>query len=253
MALWPLFGRLLHAAAAAGGSAVECLLTAVFGNAEHRRQVGFSVAVIALSAKMASADGVVVPEEIEAFRRSFHVPPGDEAHVERLFHLAQGDVAGFDSYAARVRALFADEPATLEAVLDGLFLIAAADGWVHERELAFLETVAEILGIDDRAFARISARHIAADEDPYAVLGLSVDADPAERRRRYLELVREYHPDRFVARGLPPEFIRIANQRMAAINTAWARIGGGDGTRVTGGHKARHAFGGGLAPGGGVA
>lgn len=32
--------------------------------------------------------------------------------------------------------------------------------------------------------------------DPYDVLGLGADADEAEIRRRYLELVREFPPDR---------------------------------------------------------
>ena len=32
------------------------------------------------------------------------------------------------------------------------------------------------------------------------------------------------HPDRLVAHGLPEEFMRIATDRLAAINTAWERI-----------------------------
>jgi len=250
MAVWSHLGRLLHVASEAGGSVVECMLSAVFGSAEHRRHVGFSVAVIALSAKMARADGVVSPVEVDAFRRHFDVPPGEEAHVERLFRLAQGDVAGFESYAARVRALFADEAEVREEVVDGLFLIAAADGWIHERELAFLDRVAEILEIDEAAYLRISARYVASEDDPFAVLGLDADADPAEQRERYLALVREYHPDRFVARGLPPEFVRIANQRMAAINAAWERLSAArNGVRA--GRRARTAAGpsfGGFAP-----
>ena len=36
--------------------------------------------------------------------------------------------------------------------------------------------------------------------------------------------IKEHHPDRLVAEGLPLEFITIANRRLAAINAAWASI-----------------------------
>ena len=46
----------------------------------------------------------------------------------------------------------------------------------------------------------------------------------ADLKRHYRRLVAENHPDREIARGLPPEAIRIATQRVAAINAAWERI-----------------------------
>ena len=38
------------------------------------KTVGFTIAVIALSAKMAKADGIVTNEEIRAFRQVFFIP-----------------------------------------------------------------------------------------------------------------------------------------------------------------------------------
>jgi DnaJ like chaperone protein len=43
-------------------------------------------------------------------------------------------------------------------------------------------------------------------------------------KRRHRALVAEHHPDRATARGLPPEAVRIATKRLAAINAAWDRI-----------------------------
>ncbi|HET7880283.1 MAG TPA: molecular chaperone DjlA, partial [Acetobacteraceae bacterium] len=37
-------------------------------------------------------------------------------------------------------------------------------------------------------------------------------------------LMRENHPDSLVARGVPPEFIARANEKVARINAAWDRI-----------------------------
>src|SRR6266849_1639876 len=69
------------------------------------RQIGFTIGVIALGAKMAGADGEVSDIEIEAFRNFFQVPPGEEKNVERFFNLAKRDVAGFESYARQLAAL----------------------------------------------------------------------------------------------------------------------------------------------------
>jgi DnaJ like chaperone protein len=70
-------------------------------------------------------------------------------------------------------------------------------------------------------------RHTApADDDPWTILGVEPGADAATLRRAYHALVREYHPDRHLAEGVPAEFIRVTEARMAVINTAYARATG---------------------------
>jgi len=209
------------------GSLVDRLIESVstYGFGEGRRRVVFSVAMIALAAKMAKADGVVTRSEVDAFRDLFAVPEGEERNVRRLFDLAKQDIAGFETYARRIRDLYPDGAEILEDIVDGLFQIAKADGIVHERELGFLARVAEIFGIDEAGFEQIAARHVrAAARDPYAVLGIPHDASDAEVRSHYRRLVVEHHPDRLIARGVPEEFVRIANDRLAVINEAYGRI-----------------------------
>jgi DnaJ like chaperone protein len=199
--------------------------TAFAGDPATRRQVAFSVALIGLSAKMAKADGVVTSDEFDAFRGVVILPEGEEQNAIRLFNLAKRDVAGFEAYAARIAALYDGDRQALEDVIDGLFAIARADGAVHDAEMAYLARVAEIFGIDDRDFERIAARHVVgAEGDPYLILGVTRAAALPELRRHYRKLVVENHPDRLIARGLPPEAIAIANDRLAVINRAWERI-----------------------------
>jgi DnaJ like chaperone protein len=203
-------------------------LRAVLANltdSDVRREAAFAIAMIALSAKMAKADGVVSRSEIDAFCRIFAIPPGEERNVGRVYNLAKQDIAGFDAYARDIASLLADDPTMLEAVLDGLFDIARADGAVHERELSYLAQVAEIFGFDETGFARVRARHVVeAAADPYLVLEADRSWDYDRLRRHYRRLVVENHPDRLMAHGVPEEFIRIANDRLAAINAAWDRI-----------------------------
>jgi DnaJ like chaperone protein len=227
MGIFARIAAMISEGAGKVGAAVSNL-RAVLANItdqEVRRQAAFAIAVIALSAKMAKADGIVSRSEVDAFCRIFTIPPGEERNVARVYNLAKQDVAGYDAYARDIARLLADAPQMLEAVLDGLFDIARADGAIHERELAYLTDVAVIFGFDQPAFGRIRARHVIdTGVDPYLLLGADRGWDFQRLRQQYRRLVRENHPDRLMARGMPEEFIRIANERLAAINAAWESI-----------------------------
>jgi DnaJ like chaperone protein len=187
--------------------------------------VAFTIAMIALGAKMAKADGMATGDEEEAFRQYFRVPPSEEANVRRIFRLARQDTAGFEAYARQIANIYRGQPAVLEDILDGLFEIAKADGILHPGELAFLERVADIFGFAPNEFRRIRASHFPDREDPYLILGVAHDANEDEIKRTYRLLVRENHPDSLMARGVPEEFVKLANDKLAAINTAYERIG----------------------------
>ncbi|MEM9734139.1 MAG: DnaJ family molecular chaperone [Pseudomonadota bacterium] len=230
MSIWTDLGRFLSSFAAdAFSTVVEKLRTLFAGDADHRRRVAFSVAIIALSAKMAKADGVVTRAEVEAFRQIFDVPPHEFDNVSRLYNLAKQDIAGYDAYAEQVRSFFpgtheSDED-ILRDVMDALFHIAKADGSMHENELLFLEDIALRFGFGAEEFDRIKLRHVSQGEaDPYFVLGAEPDWDFAKLKSHYRRRMMESHPDRLIARGLPHEFVAIANDRVAALNQAWDTI-----------------------------
>lgn len=187
--------------------------------------VTFTIAVVALAGKMAKADGVATDQEFEVFRSIFGVPPQEEANVRRVFNLARQDIAGFEHYAGQIARLFRDNPAVLEDVLDTLFEIAKSDGVLHPCEARFLERVAEIFGFSPNEYRRIRASHFAPElTDPYVILGVSYVADDEELRQTYRRLVRENHPDSLIARGVPAEFIKLATDKLAAINAAYEKI-----------------------------
>jgi DnaJ like chaperone protein len=191
---------------------------------QRRRQVAFTVAAIALAAKMARADGYASTEEFATFQRLFRVPENEQANAERFYRMAQGSTAGFEAYADQAARLLGNGSPVLEDLLEALMLIAATDG-VHPDEIAYLDQVAERFGFSAADYARIKARYIAPSaDDPHVILGLEPGASSDEVRAAYRRLVKAYHPDRHMAEGTPPEFIRVAEDRMAAINAAYAKL-----------------------------
>ena len=189
------------------------------------KSLGFTIGMIALGAKMAKADGIVTGDEVTAFKQVFHVPQSDLAAVARVFNLAKQDVAGYDSYARQIARLFHAKAATLENVMDGLFHIAKADGTLHPAELIYLENVAQLFGFGAHDFARIKAHHASAGaDDPYLILGTDRAAGLAAIKVRYRKLVRDNHPDKQIAAGVPEEMVVLATDRLARINAAYEQI-----------------------------
>lgn len=223
MSIWSRISLALSSLAKGEG------LSAVF---EHlrtppERSVAFTIAVIALSAKMAKADGQVTRDEVMAVREVFHIAPEDEAGAARVFNLARQDVAGFEEYAARIGKMFDETSGTLCDLLEGLFHIAMADGSYHPKEDAFLERVAQIFGLPEAEFRSLRARHVPdAVPDPYTVLGVTRDMTHEQIRKVWRGLVRESHPDRMIARGVPEEMVKMSEKRLIAINRAWEEIAG---------------------------
>ena len=221
MSIWTRIAEAIAALAKGEG------LATVFDRLKSppERSIGFTIAVIALGAKMAKADGQVTRNEVAAFREVFAIPRAEEGNAGRVFNLARQDVAGFDLYAAKIAAMFGPGDPVLVDLMEGLFHIAVADGDYHPHEDAFLREVARIFGLDGRCFRSLLSRFVPdAPRDPWDVLGVPHDAPVAEVRAAWRRAVRDSHPDRMRARGLPDEALKLAEQRLVDINRAWEEI-----------------------------
>ncbi len=182
----------------------------------------FTTAVTALGAKLAKADGSAQAGEYDTFSVVFQSEPASSHNIRRLYDLARQTTRGFESYAKRLAKRYRGCPRLLEDVLDGLFHIASADGAVTADELDYLERVSGLFGQSPLVFRRIKATHLgAANDDPYVVLGVAHDVSDETLRVAWKAQLSEAHPDRARARGLPAEFIEVAESKAAAINAAF--------------------------------
>lgn len=236
MSIW---GKIIGGAAGlALGGPIGALVGAFAGHAVDRLQddtpkdeegaqkkVAFTIGVIVLSAKMAKADGVVTKDEIAAFRDLYVIPEDEIRNVGRVWDMARRDVAGFESYAQQIAKLFNPGSPVLEELLGSLFHIAKADGVIHENEREYIRRVAEIFGFNQDGFERLAVIYgDTGTTNPYAVLGVTPEATDDEVKAAHRRLLREHHPDRLIAEGLPEEMIAAATDKMAAINAAWDEI-----------------------------
>jgi len=161
----------------------------------------------------------------QTFQEIFEIPEKEFNHVSKLYNLAKQDVAGYQAYAKRVQKIFPTDPVILEDVMNGLFHIAKADGIYHENEILFMDDVAEIFEIESRDYQRIRLRHMEPEDgNPYVLLEADSKWDDNRLKKHYRKLIKENHPDQFIARGLPAEFVAIANERLSQINNAWGMI-----------------------------
>lgn len=221
MSIWTLISDAIAALAKGEG------LASIFDRLKTPPElsVGFTIAVIALGAKMAKADGQVTRNEVTAFREVFAIPAEEEVNAARIFNLARQDVAGFELYAGKIAAMLGSGDPVLVDLLEGLFHIAMADGEFHPHEDTFLREVARIFGVDERCFRSLLTRFVPdAPRDPYDVLRVPHDAPLKDVRAVWRQAVRDSHPDRMRARGLPDEALKMAEQRLIDVNRAWEEI-----------------------------
>ena len=198
-------------------------LAALLGQPEHV----FAIAVVALSAKLAKADGPVVRAEIDTFKRQFRIPPESLRDVGRLFDQMRESPDGFEAYARQLGASFADNPGVLEDVMVSLFAIARADKPLTVGEQSFLQRVHGLFGLNNAAWERARdgrARPAPGEDDAYALLNVSRTDSNEAVRTAWKQLVRENHPDTLASRGVPAEFVARASDKVARINAAWDRI-----------------------------
>ncbi len=221
MSIWTRIAEAISALANGQG------LSSIFENLGRppERSVAFTIAVIALGAKMAKADGEVTRDEVIAFRQIFQIAKEDEVQAGRVFNLARQDVAGYDLYAQKIARMFESDNEILRDLIEGLFHISMADGHYHPAEDNFIEDVSDIFGLPKQLFTCLRSRYVpGAAPDPYSVLEVSHDSTIEEIRNAWKAKVREMHPDNLIARGLPKEAIALANTRLIAVNNAWEEI-----------------------------
>ena len=188
------------------------------------KQIGFTIGVIVLSAKMAKADGKVTEDEIKAFKEKINVPDNEIKNVAKLWDQAKKTTDGFEVYAKQISDLLGRNSSVLEELLNLLITIAQADGKITIPEIKYLKKVGDIFGFSNADFERIYSSKSGVYTDPYKILGVSRNATVQEIKRKWKQLAINHHPDRLISQGVPEDLIQKSTSRLKEINNAWDTI-----------------------------
>ena len=235
MSIW---GKIIGGATGfAFGGPIGALLGSVAGHAIDKiktkkklpeetalKQIGFTIGVIVLSAKMAKADGKVTEDEIRAFKEKINVPDNEIKNVAKLWDQAKKTTDGFQIYARQIANLLEKNSSVLEELLKLLIIIALADGKITIPEIKYLKKVGNIFGFSKEDFERIYSSKSGISADPYQILGVSRDASVDEIKQKWKQLAINHHPDRLISQGIPEDLIHKSTSRLKEINNAWDTI-----------------------------
>ena len=196
---------------------------------ESEKQLAFASGVIIIAAKLSKADGKVTNDEIIKFREVFDFDPKDEVAIGKIFNNAKKTSEGYELYAKQLKSVFGDQQELYIEFINSLYKIAFADGELHANEEIMIKNIALIFNMPAEILDSIKSQFINVTDvydldNDYKILQCSASDSSEEIKKKYFKLVKEYHPDTLVSKGLPEEFLKFANERLANINKAYDRI-----------------------------
>jgi DnaJ like chaperone protein len=200
-----------------------------FSSLESRQGLYFA-ATFSMLGKLAKADGMVTPHEIEVLERvmrdNLRLSPDARKFAIDIFNVAKDSDEKFEDFAGQFYTEFGSSPEMLASLIELLLLLAYADGDLHAAEEAMILDAVKIFGLQDQ-YQQLKSRFSGIPGDIstyYEILGAKKGDELASVKKKYRRLAMEYHPDRVQAKGMPPEFAQAAEDKFKEIQHAFDMV-----------------------------
>jgi DnaJ like chaperone protein len=196
------------------------------GNREQA-QAAYFVSMFSILGKLAKIDGIVTGDEIaivENFIHNLPISENEKQFAKQVFNEAKDSGFSIEDFATQLYLFQKNQPAVLLSFFGILFQIAAADGKFHSNEEVALRKIKDIFQISDFQYDSIRAQYFKDLDRYYRSLNCTPDNSDQEIKSSYKKLVKEFHPDTIVSKGLPEEFINFATKRFREIQEAYEKI-----------------------------
>lgn len=193
----------------------------------EQAQAAYFVCIFSILGKIAKADGVVTNDELKVvddFINGMNISETEKQFAKQVFNEAKNSSYSVEDFASQFYQINSGQPAVLHSFLDVLFRVAAADKVLHPAEEDALKQVKNIFQISDRQFNDIKSIYFTDVDRYYKLLSCSVDSSNDEIKKSYKKLVRDFHPDTIVSKGLPEEFTEFASSRFREIQEAYEKV-----------------------------
>ncbi len=195
--------------------------------AAEKTQAAYFVSLFSILGKLSKIDGVVSREEIavvQDFIAKLPIGESEKHFARQVFNESKDSSYAIEDFAAQLYQAAGNQPTLLLSFLDLLFKIAAADGNLHPAEETALKSVKEIFKISDGQYENIKAVYFKDLDKYYKILNCTSASSNQEIKSNYKKLVKDFHPDTIVSKGLPEEFIDFASNRFREIQESYEKI-----------------------------
>jgi DnaJ like chaperone protein len=195
---------------------------------------------VALSAKVAKADGRVDELEAELVSNMFNDisllfpnPEATKKMLKEIFDEEKNAPHNLDPVAQALYKALERDPHKRQKMMEFLVNLTYIDGTLSHAEEEMLRVISKHLhfGEADLAsmFERFGSYHRhsvkeSSIEQAYTLLGLTSQASNDEVKKAYRALVREYHPDIIKSQGASDEYLKEATEKVQEINAAYEMI-----------------------------
>ena len=148
----------------------------------------------------------------------------EKQFARQVFNEAKNSPYLIEDFAMQLYQTIKMQPSLSLSFFDLLFRIAAADGTLHPAEEVALKRVKDIFQISDKQFENIKAVYFSDLDKYYKILNCTPACSNQEIKSNYKKLVKDFHPDTIISKGLPEEFIEFASNRFREIQESYEKI-----------------------------
>ena len=193
----------------------------------EQTQAAYFISLFSILGKLAKIDGVVTKDEInvvENFINNLAITDMEKQFAKQVFNESKNSRYSVEDFAIQLYQLTKDQPSVLLAFFEVLFQVVAADGKFHPSEEAAVKRIKDIFRISDQQYNNVKGIYFNDMDRYYKTLNCTPESSNEEIKSNYKKLVKDFHPDTIVSKGLPEEFTDFATKRFREIQEAYEKI-----------------------------